>query len=186
VVLAEVTVARVSDFGVNDSQTKCLSHLGGLLRAGDNVLGYDVRGASLDASVLKGRDFVDIILVRKTYPKKNRANRRNWRFRTLGIEGPDKQLKKSEQEIEEQEIEQFMQSVEEDPELQRSVNMYRKNAHDTKTAAEDSEEETQLPDIVGLMEEINLADAAELNEREDDEDAGPVDFTGERPMEIHT
>jgi len=192
VVLAEVTLARSTDFGVNDEQTKCLSHLGGLLKAGDNVLGYDVRAASLGdsadySSSLKGRDLEDVVLVRKTYPKKNRATRRNWRLRNLNIEGPDKQLKKSEQEQEQQEQERFMQEVEEDPELQRSVNMYRKSIPDAKSAApEGSDEEGELPALMNLMEDINLADAIELNEREEEEDGDtPVDFTSpeSKPMQ---
>jgi nonsense-mediated mRNA decay protein 3 len=182
VVLAEVTVARASDFGVNDKQMKCLSHLGAILRAGDTVLGYDVKGASLgdaaDFSVLKGREFPDVILVRKTYPKKNRASRRNWRLKSLGIEGPEKQLKKSEQEMEEQENERFLQDVEEDAELQKTINVYRKPGEEMKrVAVVDSDDEGELPGIVGLMDEINLADAAELNEREEEEDDTPLDFT---------
>lgn len=38
--LAEITVARERDFGVNDQQFVCISHLGNLLREGDVVLGY--------------------------------------------------------------------------------------------------------------------------------------------------
>jgi hypothetical protein len=38
--LAEVTVVREKDFGVNDTQFTCISHLGNLLREGDVVLGY--------------------------------------------------------------------------------------------------------------------------------------------------
>lgn len=37
--LAEITVARERDLGVNDQQFVCLSHLGNLLREGDVVLG---------------------------------------------------------------------------------------------------------------------------------------------------
>lgn len=37
--LAECVVARESDFGVNDTQFSCTSHLGNLLSEGDIVLG---------------------------------------------------------------------------------------------------------------------------------------------------
>jgi hypothetical protein len=37
--IAEVTVARESDLGVNDTQFVCISHLGNILREGDVVLG---------------------------------------------------------------------------------------------------------------------------------------------------
>jgi len=189
VVLADVTVARACDLGVNDKQMRCLSHLGGLLKAGDNVLGYDVKAASLpdgaDFSALKGRQVADVVLVRKTYPKKNRAARRNWRLRNLNIEGPEKALKKSEQEMEEQEYERFLQEVEEDPEAQKSVNIYRKeerkNATPTApTPAVDSDDDGELPGITNMLEDVNLADAIELNDEDDDGDT-PIDFTSSEP-----
>ena len=37
--LAEVTLARERDFGINDVQFVCVSHLGNILREGDVVLG---------------------------------------------------------------------------------------------------------------------------------------------------
>jgi hypothetical protein len=37
--IAEVTVAREKDLGVNDVQFVCISHLGNILREGDVVLG---------------------------------------------------------------------------------------------------------------------------------------------------
>lgn len=71
--LADVEVARESDFGVNDETFRCVTHLGNLLAVGDTVLGYD-----LTSSVLSGGDewsfdnafvssFVipDVVIVRK-------------------------------------------------------------------------------------------------------------------------
>lgn len=37
--LAEVVVVRERDFGVNDTQFTCITHLGNLLKEGDTVLG---------------------------------------------------------------------------------------------------------------------------------------------------
>lgn len=71
--LADIEVARESDFGVNDETFRCVTHLGNLLNVGDTVLGYD-----LTSSVLSGGDewsienafvnsFVmpDVVIVRK-------------------------------------------------------------------------------------------------------------------------
>ena len=44
--LAEVIVARERDFGINDHQYTCTTHLGNILREGDVVLGYDLVAAS--------------------------------------------------------------------------------------------------------------------------------------------
>jgi nonsense-mediated mRNA decay protein 3 len=40
--LADVQVARESDFGSNDETFNCVTHLGNLIRPGDIVLGYDL------------------------------------------------------------------------------------------------------------------------------------------------
>lgn len=37
--LAEVEVAKSSDFGVNDQTYRCLTHLGAVLQPGDSVMG---------------------------------------------------------------------------------------------------------------------------------------------------
>lgn len=71
--LADIEVARESDFGVNDETFRCVTHLGHLLNVGDIVLGYD-----LTSLVLSGGDewsvenafvnsFVmpDVVIVRK-------------------------------------------------------------------------------------------------------------------------
>lgn len=47
--LADVEVARESDFGENDETLRCVTHLGNLLQVGDVVLGYD-----LSTSVMSG------------------------------------------------------------------------------------------------------------------------------------
>jgi len=39
---AEVTLARVADFGVNDVRVTSLTHMGALLSAGDTVCGWDI------------------------------------------------------------------------------------------------------------------------------------------------
>lgn len=40
--LAEVEVAKASDFGVNDTTYRCLTHLGAVLQPGDSVMGWVV------------------------------------------------------------------------------------------------------------------------------------------------
>jgi nonsense-mediated mRNA decay protein 3 len=68
--LADVEVARESDFGVNDDTFQCVTHLGNLLQVGDVVLGYDLNSTVL-ANEIEDNAFnssfvmPDIILVRK-------------------------------------------------------------------------------------------------------------------------
>ncbi len=68
--LAEVVVARERDFGSNDIQFTVLSHLGNLLREGDEVLGYDFTNNNWnmaeDIDDVKLRQALpDLMLVRK-------------------------------------------------------------------------------------------------------------------------
>lgn len=68
--LADVEVARESDFGVNDDTFQCVTHLGNLLQIGDVVLGYDLNSTVLaneteDNTFNSSFVMPDIILVRK-------------------------------------------------------------------------------------------------------------------------
>jgi nonsense-mediated mRNA decay protein 3 len=68
--LADVEVARESDFGVNDETFQCVTHLGYLLQVGDIVMGYDVTSTVLPSEAEENAfnsTFVmpDVVLVRK-------------------------------------------------------------------------------------------------------------------------
>jgi len=99
--IAQVTVAKSSEFGVSNQTHVVVSHLGYLIKPGDLVLGYDLANAVLGESIskpLRGRVLPDILLVRKTYDKKKKTKkRRNWKLKRLKIEADDdmKQKKKS-------------------------------------------------------------------------------------------
>jgi len=170
VVLAEATVARSCDLGVNDQQYVVMTHLGGILKAGDLALGYDITNTNVsdnDMKDFKG-DVPDVILVKKTYPKKNRAARRKWKLRSLNKEALDRPLKKAEEEKGEQDMENFLQAIEEDPEMRNKVNLYKKDAIKSSKQEEDDDE---LPSIEDLLDDIKLDDKA------DPEDEEAIDFT---------
>ena len=71
--LADVEVARETDFGINDETFMCVSHLGHLLSPGDVVLGYDLVSTvlsseaewSLENDVTSNFVVPDIVLVKK-------------------------------------------------------------------------------------------------------------------------
>jgi len=124
--LAEVELARKTDFGVNDRTVRCLTHLGKFLKVGDTVLGYDVGNANLvDLKGKQRQKLPEVVLVKKTYGRKNRAKKRHWKLKTLPKEAPDKPLKKGEIEKQNEDMEIFMQDLEEDPEYRANVNLYR-------------------------------------------------------------
>lgn len=66
--LADAQVARVADFGSNDTTYHVRTHLGHLLSPGDTALGYDLTRANfvedeLEAFVQKGGSLPDVVLV---------------------------------------------------------------------------------------------------------------------------
>lgn len=68
--LADVQVARESDFGMNDENFNCVTHLGNLLRPGDVVLGYDLVATvggdwELEESFHNNYVPPDVVLVKK-------------------------------------------------------------------------------------------------------------------------
>ncbi|GAB0498060.1 hypothetical protein MMPV_009400 [Pyropia vietnamensis] len=134
---AEVTVARSSDLGVNDSTVLVRSHLGHVLHVGDLVSGYDVRSAIYNDSLLAGHkasfELPDVVLVRKTYPRRNRARGRKWRLARLAVEMADDDARVARgaagvrdpatRDAEQREL--FLQELEQDAELRSNVNLYR-------------------------------------------------------------
>ena len=71
--LADVEVARESDFGRNDETFRCVTHLGNVLNPGDVVLGYDLASSVLsgaaewdmDKCFQSNFEMPDIVLVKK-------------------------------------------------------------------------------------------------------------------------
>ncbi|KNA18511.1 hypothetical protein SOVF_069850 [Spinacia oleracea] len=67
--LGKARVARVSDFGKNDTSFMVETHLGNTLKAGDYALGYDLVGAV----VMNCEDMLpDVVLIKKKYVAKLR------------------------------------------------------------------------------------------------------------------
>lgn len=76
--LADVVVARASDFGVNDQVISVVTHLGHLLQAGDTVLGYDLETAvggdwELSASLPSSYVIPEVVLVKKVKDSDKKA-----------------------------------------------------------------------------------------------------------------
>jgi nonsense-mediated mRNA decay protein 3 len=90
--LADATIARVRDFGVNDTVYITRTHLGHLLQPGDNAWGFDVACANTNDDHANTYDFrgVEIVLVKKSYTdRRKRRVRRYWKLRTLNKEEGD-------------------------------------------------------------------------------------------------
>eukprot|EP00026_Physarum_polycephalum_P007496 Phypoly_transcript_07558.p1 GENE.Phypoly_transcript_07558~~Phypoly_transcript_07558.p1 ORF type:complete len:531 (+),score=69.79 Phypoly_transcript_07558:64-1593(+) len=169
--LAEVEIARSSDFGSNDTTFTTTTHLGNLLHPGDLVLGYDVHSSNFnedDLVSLKGRNLPDVVLVKKVFPnRKSRNRKRKWQLKRLEVE--EEGGRKGTETKAEAEYEEFMRDLEEDPEMRSGVIMYKapgktpqaadataSNAADNASMADADEDDPDFPDVTldELVEDV--------------------------------
>ncbi|MEW5320368.1 MAG: hypothetical protein WDW38_011444 [Sanguina aurantia] len=136
--LAEATVARISDFGRNDTVFYTKTHLGNILHPGDKAFGYDVSSANLvgldfDAFIARGGTLPEVILVRKSFDEKRKKNQakgrggRTWKLKRLDMDNIDETKQARNEVNEEADRERFMQELEEDPDMRSRINMYKES-----------------------------------------------------------
>lgn len=178
---AEVTVARSSDLGVNDSTVLVRSHLGHVLHIGDLVSGYDIRSAIYNDSLVAGHkssfELPDVVLVRKTYPRRNRARGRKWRLARLAVEMADDDARVARgaagvrdpatRDAEQREV--FLQELEQDAELRSNVNLYR--ADDAVAAAAAAAARAAHVDAAAMTDAVPADVPVDAGGDADDEDA---------------
>ena len=173
--LAEATVAKSSDLGINDRTYFVRTHLGGILHPGDSVLGYHLAGTNfnnpqfeeLEGSNTYAASIPDVVLVKKYYRRKKKPKNRNWRLKRMAKDEGELLPKKVDQERLEADFEMFLRDVEEDPELRQTVALYKanhKNAREEDAMSiaetEDDGDDEEIPKI--NMENL-LEDFDELN-----------------------
>lgn len=164
-VLAEVTVARSADLGVNDTTYFTRTHLGAILNPGDTVMGYLMAGTqfnntefeAIESSKQYSSQIPDVVLVKKSYPRKQKAGgaaKRNWKLKRMAREESEMLPRKQDQEKMERDFELFLRDVEEDEDVRHGMHIYKQPAGDAggaNNAAEmdmdESDEEDGLPQI---------------------------------------
>ncbi|PHT64754.1 hypothetical protein T459_29179 [Capsicum annuum] len=170
--LADAQVARISDFGKNDTIFNIRTHLGHLLNPGDYALGYDLYAAnSNDSELDKYKGFVlpDVILVKKSYEEKwqkKRGKPRSWKLKSLNMEIDDNAKGRDHEEKMNSEYEQFLRDLEENPDLRFNISLYRNKEYQPSEMASvtDGDDAPSVP-----LEEL-LADL-DLSEEEADNDS---------------
>lgn len=138
--LADVEIARETDFGNNDETFQCVTHLGNLLEVGDIVLGYDLASAvlaggaewSMDRSFNAHFTMPDVVLVKKVkgvdkeeQPEKQRAKSSGSKKRKRRRHKNEKRMREMEEaaehmgflDSEELDQEQFDRELVNDPDL---------------------------------------------------------------------
>lgn len=171
--LAEVTVAKSSDLGVNDKTYFTRTHLGGLLQAGDSVMGYLLNGSNfnnpqyeaIEESNTYSSTIPDVVLVKKHYPRRRKNRRRNWKLKRMDKEEGELLPKKADQDRMDREYEMFLRDVEEDDELRAALALYKNQKQDDEMSMAETEEEEDVPqvnmeELLDDFDELNMNDAA--------------------------
>ncbi|CAM0140809.1 unnamed protein product [Umbelopsis sp. WA50703] len=179
-VLADVHVARMSDFGRNDTAFIARSHLGALLNPGDTVMGYDLTRSNFNDdnfSLLNQNGLADVVLVRKSYPNRRKKSKpRHWKLQQLGKEEEEMLPRKQDQARIENDLELFMRDLEEDPEMRQTINIFKsefvQQNKDINMETTDSEveEEEDFPEVSleEMLDEMQLQDGGPDEQYEDD------------------
>jgi nonsense-mediated mRNA decay protein 3 len=172
--LAEATVARASDLGVNDKTYFCRTHLGGVLHTGDSVMGYHLTGTNFNNPQFEelensnlGSQIPDVILVKKHYARRKKP-KRSWRLKRMAKDEGELLPKKADQERMDADYEMFLRDVEEDEELRNTLALYKaqqqKKAADAMSVTETDMDDAEVPKI--NMDEL-LDDFDDLNVEDD-------------------
>jgi len=184
-VMAEVELARSSDFGVNDTTFRVRTHLGNILQPGDTALGYDLSNLQivdpeLDKYSGKHQSFIpEVILVKKSYAESRRKRRargvaRPWRLQRMQIEEADESHKvRGGEDRLAQDEEAFFEELEEDEDLRAQVMIFKDagviNANAQLGADDDDDDDAPEVPIEELLDELTLA-RREADEEEEYDD----------------
>jgi nonsense-mediated mRNA decay protein 3 len=181
--LAEATVTRATDLGVNDKTYYTRTHLGSVLHPGDTVMGYHLTGTNfndpnfeaLEAKSNLAAHIPDVILVKKFYPRKKKSKSRSWRLRRMAREEAEVLPKKQDQEKMERDFEMFLRDVEEDQDLRSTVALYKakiekqkQDAMEVESVAETEETldgegvpEIDVSELLDDFEDLGIDDVEE-------------------------
>lgn len=170
--LAEATVARSSDLGVNDNTYFTRTHLGGILKPGDQVMGYHLSGTNFNDpnfEALEQKDSLasqipDVVLVKKTYTRKKKNKARNWRLKRMNKDDGGTISKRQDQEKMERDFEMFLRDVEEDTELRETLNLYKARQKQGKNEMEGVETASMAETEESGEEDVPKIDVSELLE----------------------
>ncbi|KAK3003640.1 hypothetical protein RJ639_018498 [Escallonia herrerae] len=167
-VLADAQVARLSDFGKNDTLFSVRTHLGHILSPGDYALGYDLYSANnndVELDKYKGLVLSDVILIKKSYEEKRQKKRgkpRTWKLKSLGMEVDDTAKGRADEEKMYSEYEQFLRDLEENPDMRFNISLYRnKEYQPSEMVSETDGEDAPAVPLEELLADLDLSDMDE-------------------------
>lgn len=171
-VLADITVSRATDFGVNDNTYYIRSNLGGILHPGDSCMGYFLTNTNFNSDLwdsLDNENCPEVVLIKKHYTRKSKKSKyRNWKLKRMAREhndivaNDDSRQAKQEQERAERDYEAFLQELEEDQEMRKTINLYKSGEDGPGEEEEDEMEDEAAPEI-GIDELLDEIDGMTLD-----------------------
>jgi nonsense-mediated mRNA decay protein 3 len=159
--LAELTLAKEDDLGVNDVQYHERSQIGYLMKSGDVCAGYDLKQAQFvddQAEELRqAGKLPDVIVIRKLYgtaatAETNAQRMRMWRLKRLDVDVPDTaaslkaRAAKNQADADDMDEEDFMQEVEADKEMRQNMNLYKNELKNKKGTVDDGKDDADDDD----------------------------------------
>ena len=157
----EVELMRESDMiNENPPILDAMTHLGGIIKEGDYVEGYDLQLLSsinedIDNNVsyqkyLRKHKPMDVVIINKHYSKRLHHSKRRWKLKSL-VKDREYVNDKYTQAKEMNDREEFMRELEEDFDMRCRINIYKKDKDETKSNISDmsdiDEEEEEVPQI---------------------------------------
>ncbi|KAG7346872.1 NMD3 family protein [Nitzschia inconspicua] len=164
--LANLTLAREDDLGVNDRQFEERSSVGYLMKSGDVCVGYDLTETQfVDDEAERMRSsgkLPDVVVIRKLYGgvaagEADASKKRLWKLKRLEVEKAEKSARAARQDAEADDMdeEDFMREVEADRDMRSQINLYKSELLKKKN-------DKSNPDV--------MSDVVENNDEEDEDD----------------
>ena len=173
--MADVHVAKLSDFGKNDVTLIARSHLGNVLNPGDLVYGYDLQTSNFNddnfsrVAGTRSLDVPDVVLVKKSYSEaRKKPKSRVWKLKNLNKEAEEEAENRKRQEATkmEQDYELFLRDLEEDEEMRQAIQIYKdedalQRARNKMSDAEDNDDAPEIP-LEELLDDLTLNEDVEM------------------------
>nr|AFK43459.1 unknown [Medicago truncatula] len=136
------------------------THLGHLLKPGDNALGYDLYAANsndMELDRYKG-NIPEVVLIKKSYPEKRKT--RSFKLKRIPMEADDKIKVNEDKRSAEYEL--FLKELEENPELRFNISLYQNKDYQPSEVASvtDGEEAPSVPwdELLTGLEDLDLSE----------------------------
>lgn len=146
--LCEAEVVKSDQIGDSDAQKTTVSHLGRIIDCGDLAMGYDMKAINWSGTS-KTLSNVDVVLTKKHYPKVlKRAKKRTFELKRMDVITEEVgKIRKAQEIRNQQDYELFLQEIEENPEMRKNMNLFKRQQMRNPDTDSESELEEDYPSV---------------------------------------